>query len=71
MNTRSQTMYEKSALYTVDIDFENASKAWRQNKKHDGQGQFKYVCAFVKKDGSRCNKNLKTNEYCFRHQSKE
>jgi len=50
-------MYEKSALYTVDIDFDNASKAWRQNKKQDGQGQFKYVCAAVKKDGSKSNKN--------------
>ena len=56
MKTRSQTMYEKSALYTVDIDFDNASKAWRQNKKQDGQGQFKYVCAAVK-----------TNEYWSTH----
>lgn len=58
MKTRSQTMYETSSLYTVDIDFDNASKAWRQNKKQDGQGQFKYVCASVKKDGSKCSKNL-------------
>lgn len=65
MKTRSQTMYEKSALYTVDIDFDNASKAWRQNKKQDGQGQFKYVCAFVKKDGSMCDK-----QYCKTHQDK-
>ena len=66
MKTRSQTIYEKSALYTVDIDFDNASKAWRQNKKQEGQGQFKYVCAAVKKDGSMCNKNP-----CKTHQSKD
>jgi hypothetical protein len=29
-------------LYDVDIDFDEASIAWRANKKSIGNGQFKY-----------------------------
>ena len=42
MNTRSQTKYEKAALYEVTIDFDAASKAWTQNKISIGNGQYKY-----------------------------
>ena len=30
-------------LYEVDIDFDDASKAWRANKKSIGNGQYKYI----------------------------
>ena len=33
---------EKKALYEVDIDFDEASREWRSNKKSIGNGQFKY-----------------------------
>ena len=39
------------------IDFDEASLAWRANKKHLGNGQFKYVCPVVK-DFLRCGKNV-------------
>jgi len=32
MNTRSQTRYNNTPLYEVDIDFDEASAAWRANK---------------------------------------
>jgi len=68
METRSQTNYEKSALYEVNIDFDEASALWRQNKKHIGQGHFKYICTAVKKDGKTCCKNVnKNNDYCWTH----
>jgi hypothetical protein len=73
METRSQTNYEKTALYKVDIDFDEASALWRQNKKPVGQGHFKYICTAVKKDGKTCYKTCyknsltKNSEYCWTH----
>jgi len=68
METRSQTRYEKSALYEVNIDFDEASALWRQNKKHIGQGHFNYICTAVKKDGKTCCKTVnKNNDYCWVH----
>ena len=54
MKTRSQTNYENSALYEVNINFDEASKIWRENKRHIGNGTYKYIC--IKKD--------KNNKYC-------
>ena len=67
MNTRSQSNYDKGALYEVDIDFDAAIKAWRQNKKSTGEGQFKYITskfkcsALIKKNGSNLEVNCSRN----------
>ena len=34
---------ETIQLYEVDIDFDDASEAWRANKKSIGNGQYKYI----------------------------
>jgi hypothetical protein len=39
--------------YEVNIDFDEASKSWKQNKKSIGNGQYKYIC---QKDGTKCSK---------------
>ena len=48
MQTRSQTnTINKSSslpLYIVEIDFNEASKAWKQNKVSIGNGSYKYLC---------------------------
>ena len=68
MNTRSQTKYDVSSLYEVNIDFDEASKAWKQNKLSIGNGSYRYLC---KKRGIRNNicikKCLQGEEYCFAH----
>lgn len=33
-----------------NIDFDEASHAWRQNKKYLGKGYFKYKCKFLECD---------------------
>jgi hypothetical protein len=43
MDTRSQTTYKNNALYEVNIDFDEASEAWRANKKYIGNGSYKYI----------------------------
>ncbi len=38
------------------IDFDEASKEWRKNKVHLGNGYFAYRCNYVHSNGKRCNK---------------
>ena len=52
----------------VDIDFDEASTAWKLNKKSIGNGCYKYVCVKVKKNGHQCkNDSLKNCEHCKFH----
>ncbi len=48
----------KPILYEP-IDFDDASVCWRMNKQSLGNGQYKYVCAFMKIDNTRCGRNVK------------
>ena len=48
--------------FEVDIDFDEASLAWRSNKKSLGSGHYKYVCIKTKRKCKRetcvyCNCN--------------
>jgi len=71
MNTRSQTKYNNSALYEVNIDFDEASAAWRSNKKPVGDGTFKYICFGITKTGNKCVREpLQNSEYCKIHTKK-
>lgn len=39
----------------MKIDFDEASKEWRKNKKKVGKGgMFRYVCGLPRKDGNPC-----------------
>lgn len=68
MKTRSQTKYEKSAIYEVNIDFDAASEAWKANKKSIGNGSYKYVCAKIGKNNNCCiAKCLPGEDYCRTH----
>ena len=68
METRSQT---KIALYEVNIDFDEASTAWRANKKKIDNGTFKYICCGLTKTGNKCLRQpLQNTEYCKIHTTK-
>ena len=52
----------------VEIDFDEASSAWKLNKKSIGNGCYKYVCVKVKKNGHQCkNDSLKNCDFCKFH----
>jgi hypothetical protein len=69
METRSQTNNNRAALYEVNIDFDEASEAWHQNKKQVSPGHFKYICTALKKDGTKCgNSCFKTNDRLFENE---
>ena len=67
MQTRSQSNII-APLYEVNIDFDEASRCWKQNKKPTGNGCYKYVCSHLKKDGTVCGKGCyHSSEFCWSH----
>lgn len=71
MQTRSQTKYERSALYEDNIDFDGASEAWKSNKKSTGNGSYKYICIVLKPNGEKCSiKCISGEQYCRIHYKK-
>lgn len=62
--------YYKKERYCVDIDFDLAEKAWRENKKPIGNGMFKYVCKGITKKGEQCNNKPSDNGFCYIHSKK-
>lgn len=72
MLTRSQTrqpLYNLVPLFQkVDIDFDDASKCWKSNKKSIGNGCYKYICTKITKKGKQCkNESLRNCEWCRFH----
>lgn len=62
MQTRSQTRSQ-----TLHIDFDEASVAWKANKKSIGNGCYKYVCCSVK-NMKKCTRTCLAGEnYCKTH----
>lgn len=71
MYTRSQAKYDSMAIYSVDIDFDGASDAWRANKKSIGNGHYKYICIGITKTGNGCKReSLAGCNYCSLHSKK-
>jgi len=80
MNTRSQTnkmnivikkekeKEKEFTLYKVEINFDEASEAWRANKKCIGNGHYKYICTQKTKTGNQCKReSLKSCNHCKMH----
>jgi hypothetical protein len=68
MNTRSQTKREKSPMFDVIIDFDDASTAWKSNKRSIGQGSYTYICDRRGKNNNYCiSKCLPGENYCKTH----
>jgi hypothetical protein len=62
--------FSKVDFSKVDIDFDEASKAWRENKKSIGNGSFKYICC-ADKNGKKCGVKCMDREiYCRSHYKK-
>jgi len=73
MITRQTTYMNKNNRYVVDIDFDAASIAWRENKKELKNGMFSYKkskqnCTHICENGKKCRKKRNINtEYCEAH----
>lgn len=56
--------------YIVDIDFYEASRAWRANKKYKGYGCFTYRCIQKTKKGKACKRQACPElDFCKIHRS--
>lgn len=60
---------QNTALYTVEINFDEAINAWRANKKSIGNGHYKYICLQKTKTGNQCKReSLQFCDHCKMHQ---
>jgi hypothetical protein len=67
MNNTSKMIKKMEELCDVNIDFDGASEAWKNNKKSIGNGSYKYIC-LVEKNGKKCGKSCyKELVYCWQH----
>lgn len=61
----------KAKVHLNFIDFNEASEAWRANKKYVGNGTYKYVCSEITQSGNHCKNNcLLQSDYCKIHSKK-
>ena len=68
MQTRSMT---KRVQFTVDIDFDGASTAWKANKVPKGNGTYGYKCEKLQRNGEPCSHIAAPwSDFCKRHQPK-
>lgn len=58
-------------MLEINIDFDESSKAWRNNKNYMGKGNFHYRCCYIKSNGNRCPKSTEEskgiNRYTLQH----
>ena len=68
MEIINQPTYEENILFEVNIDFDEAIAAWRENKKSIGNGHYKYVCTKKNKNNKNCNRECLINsDFCKMH----
>jgi hypothetical protein len=59
-------------MYKVEIDFDEASESWMENKIRTDNGSFQYVCGAVTQKGGKCkNKPVCKNGRCHMHKRKK
>ena len=69
-NSTKKTTYKSSSEDEVYIDFDEASAAWKANKKSIGNGSYKYICC-ADKNGKKCGiKCIMGEIYCRTHYKK-
>lgn len=68
MNAKSQTHHKISPPYEVNINFDEASEHWKANKRHLGNGCYRYVCYIKGKNNNTCiARCLPGKNYCETH----
>ena len=54
-------------MYEVNIDFDEASKAWMKNKIKLNYGEFRYCCLQLTKKGEKCKNKIIKDNLCHIH----
>lgn len=54
--------------YDVNIDFDEASSAWKANKRSIGGGCYRYICEAITGSGNKCKKTpISGGNFCSQH----
>ena len=65
MITRSISKYlSNKIVYQTDIDFDEASSAWKKNKRSIGNGEYVYICGKKMRNNRECIKPQYENHIC-------
>jgi len=63
---------ELTPLYSVEIDFDGASEAWKANKKSIGNSSYKYICEAKTSSKNACKReSLKGCHFCKTHEKQK
>ena len=57
-------------MLEVNIDFDEAIKEWRSNKRSIGNGQYKYICPISINDNVCGRSCYKSSDCCWIHRNK-
>ena len=61
-------MRTRSKVLSVEIDFDEASAAWKANKVSQGNGPSAYRCCSILRNGEPCSqKSITNSEFCKKH----
>lgn len=56
--------------YEVNIDFDESSRLWNENKKKTSSGLYKYICDGFTKTSKKCERVCQNNtNYCYQHRN--
>jgi hypothetical protein len=62
----------QSNYFEDTYNFDEASSAWRANKRSNGNGSFRYICAGTTRTGRPCRRTTQLNlEFCMTHSTVE
>ena len=71
LNEKREKQKIVKPTYNVSIDFDYASRMWKKNKEHLGNGYYVYICGFTTKKGTPCkNKCYRDYKKCYLHKNK-
>lgn len=52
-------------MFEVSIDFDEASRAWMQNKQKGANAYYTYKCQKITQNGTKCSRNAATEDICI------
>ena len=56
--------------FLKEHSFDESSKCWNKNKARLGNGTYKYICGFIRKNNEMCkNKRYKNGNRCKLHKN--
>lgn len=65
MITRSiSNRLSNKTVYQIDIDFDEASRAWNENKRSIGNGEYVYICGKKMRNNRKCMKSPYETHIC-------